>query len=165
MFSREDLYYLGRATLKIYRDSVVEAVRGCLLNWRMTLVHLLYLVLCSVVMRFAVLFGQVAAGFIVGLFLAVVLANYFFSIAAAVNKEKLEFRELWSRGFELFSPTLGVLFTLFILTYVSSLALSSPEMLWVKAVLNLFIAVLFNSLPEVIYTKPGGIIEMFGESF
>lgn len=164
MYSLSDLNLLLRATLRIYRESLVEALRGCLLNWKMVFVHFLYLVLCSVVMRIALAFGPVAGGFVLGFFLAAVLANYLFTVSSGVRREKVFFGEVWSQGFELFSPTLSVLFCLFILTFVVDRVLSQAD-LWLVAVFHLLVAVLFNPIPEIIYTRPGRVFDMLGESF
>ena len=143
------------ATLKIYVAALGEAWRGMILNWRCLVLHLLFLVAFWILAPVALLFGAMAGGFILGLILALLFAAYLATVSAAVQRERVDFREAWGRATELFSPVISVLFILFILNIFAGMALSSPDKLWLRQSLNLIVTVLFNPLPEIIYLSPG----------
>jgi hypothetical protein len=156
---------LSRATLRIYRSALIDATHGFLLNWRMLFVHLGCLFAFSFLTRLALFFGPYAGGFVLGLVVALVLSLYLYTVAAGVSREQLQFREAAQHGFELFGPTLSVLFAFFLLNITADLITRSPEVMWLRMVVNLLLAVLFNCVPEVIYQRPSGMGTMFAESF
>jgi hypothetical protein len=163
--SLTELGYLARATLRIYKSAFIDAAYGCLLNWRMLFVHIGCLLVFSFLTRLALFFGPYAGGFVLGLVVALVLSLYLYTVAAGVGREQLQFREVPQHGFELFGPTLSILFAFFLLNITADLLTRSPEMTWLKLVVNLLLAVLFNCMPEVIYLRPSGMGQMFAESF
>ncbi len=152
-------------TLKIYIAALGEAWRGLILNWRCLLLHLLFLIAFWLLAPVAMLFGGMAGGFILGLILALLFAAYLSTVAAAVQREKVDFGEAWGRAVELFSPVINVLFILFILNLVAGMALNTPDKLWLRQSLNLLVTVLFNPLPEIIYSSRGSGTAAFAESF
>ncbi len=161
---KSDISLLLLATLRIYRDCVQDAVRGVWRNWRMLLVHLSYFVLISIIAPLSMLFGGLAGGFILGMFFAVLLGHYLLTVSAAVEGDVLSFSETKSRAFEYFSPTLSVLFALFLIKLLSSSLFGSAEQYWLQLCVSLFVAVLFNPLSEVIYLRPSTMGEMFATS-
>lgn len=160
---QSDTVLLVKATLSFYYASLRDAFQGVKLNWRMLGMHLLYALALAVIAPFTALFG-LAGGFMMGALLALVLGNYLATVAAAVDGERLSARESWERGLELFSPVISVLFMFFIVNIVMQMAFSTPETVWIKASINLFIAVLFNPIPEVIYSRGGSMGGLFSES-
>ncbi|MCB0325375.1 MAG: hypothetical protein KDD69_17450 [Bdellovibrionales bacterium] len=159
-----DTVILVQSTLKLYRDAITEAAAGVLLNWRLLGLHFCYLLLFAVLAPIAGMFGGLAGGFLVGMVLALVLGNYLATVSAAVQKERLQYREAFERGMELFSPLISVLFALFLLNLLLGFVLKGPESMWIRASINLFITVLFNPIPEVIYHRGGLMGELFAES-
>ncbi len=162
---KSDFSLLIQATLKIYQESLLDAFRGVSRNWRMILVHLLYLVLIGLLIPLSMMFGSLAGSFILGLFFAVLLGHYLMTVSGAVEGDVLYFEEAKSRAFELFSPTLSALFALFIIQILSSSLFGTPEKYWLRTCVGLFVTVLFNPIPEVIYHRPSTMTEMFATSF
>lgn len=158
---KSDFALLLQATLRIYRESFQDAVRGVWRNWRMLLVHFSYFLAISLLAPLSMLFGGLAGGFILGMFFAVLLGHYLLTVAVAVEGEVLSFEECKSRAFEYFSPTLSVLFAMFIIKLLSSSLFGTEERYWLQLCVSLFVAVLFNPLSEVVYIRPSMMTEMF----
>lgn len=162
MSPQSDLQILAFATARLYRDALVEACRGVVLNWRMIGVHFLYLLGFAIIAPLVP--GGLAGGFMLGLLLAVVLGNYFLTVAAAVEGERLELKEVWERGFDHFSPILTILFAFFLVELLAGALFSGEESRWLKAVVNLLLTILFNPLPEIAYQRPSMMGDMFREA-
>ena len=160
----QDGILLVKATLKMYRGALADAWRGSVINWRAVLIHVAGIVAVSLFIPLASLLGPLLGGFALGILLALFLSVYFFTVAAGVERERIDFGEVRSHGFQLFSPLISVLFFLYIINFLADRMLGSPDMAWVRMCINLFVTVLFNPLPEVIYNRGGIATEMFAVS-
>lgn len=154
-----------RATVRVYTTAAVDTYKGIRKNLRLLVAHFLLAVVAGILLR---IFGG-GAGFagsiLLGFIFAFMLAVYLTTVEAAVLQERLPFDAILPRAQVLFSPAISVLFTLFILNFVADRTLVTPESQWLRMMLGLVIAVLFNTLPEAIYLVRGGTLELFGESY
>lgn len=156
---------LLRATLKIYRSALSEAFGGLGKNWRLLLVHIAVLPVCAVAPMIAMQFGGLIGGFMLGLFLAFVLSGYLVTVGAAVGNERLHLSELRYQAAALWGPVIGVLFAIFLIDWVSTALLRQESQLWLIAVVNLLVAVLFNVLPELLYQRTNASLQLLADSF
>ncbi len=157
--------FLLLATAKIYRTSLVGAFLAVLANWRVLFAHLGCLLIIWPLTVIASFFGSLIGGLLMGFALALVLSQYFFTVSGAVSKDRLRLGEVWRGSFVLFSPIISVLFFLFLLNLASEFFFQGDSRFWLKAVSNLLVAVLLNAVPEIIYFKPSGVMEMMSEAF
>ncbi len=159
-----DSVILFRSTLRMYRTSFENALRGLRLNWWLPLGHILlfgaFIFFSNI---FVGIFGGLVASFVLGLVGCLVLSLYLASVESAVDRETVSREALWHRGVQLFSPVLSALFILFILSFLANMAFRSPETKWLHATLNLVIAVFFNPLPEILYQREGHGTQSLGE--
>ncbi len=155
---------LVKATAKLYRDALVKAGQMLRLNWWGTLLPLLYY---GVIFLGSTLFLPlgVVGRFLLGLLVAFLIAHYLALVSASVAGERTSLSQLWLRARDLFSPTIGVLFTLYILSLVAEMAFRNESQRWLLVALNFVIVFLFNPLPEVIYQSRQNALAVFTESF
>jgi len=164
-YSAKDFIILIQATVMLYFKTLVDALKIVFINWWVIFVHLFYLLVVGILELFIFsFFGFLAGGFILGLLLALVLSSYFSTVCTSVNKEKVSLKTLWWETKDIFIPLFAVLFVLFVLNTFAVIVLKSPDQLWVRASVNLIIAVLFNALPEVIYLHRANMNDSFIKS-
>lgn len=164
MIGSEDISLLLRATLKLYRKSFSRAFLGTISNWRMVVLHCLLFVSLALLLPLLAKFDPIAGGFALGMLLALVLAVYLHSVSAGVSLERPSLGAALREGPALFSPVLGVLFTFFIFGLIANSLFNAGELLWLRKVVGLLAAVLFNVLPEVLYLRSGGVLDSFSTS-
>ncbi len=156
---------LCKAMLEIYRRVLLEAFTRCLKHSRYLIFHFGYFVVVAFCSGIAASVGGLAGGFILGLFLAVILGSYFLTISLAVQDETASLKELAQRSFELFAPVINVLFALFIVKILGQFVFAAPQTQWLAKVVNLLITILLNPIPEMVYQRPSGVMEMATDSF
>ncbi len=167
MSAREsDFTLLLQATVKIYRVSFLEALRGLRHSWWACLFPLLYLpVLMVSALVFPAVLGGLLGGLVLGLITTLLLSHYLGLVGLCVRLEKTSLRQSWETAKDLFFPLMGLLFSFFILNMVADAALGRPDQRWLRSSLNLVVFILFNPLPEVLYLRRSPLtVETFGES-
>ena len=164
LYSKEDFLILLRATVKIYLKSLQEAWAVCVRNPFVLLIHFSCLFCFTILLFIAMPFGRLFGGFILGFGACYLLAVYLSTINTAVEKERVNFKTAWSAGGELFSSVIGVLFVFFIIDLLLGAVLQDPSSLWIKASIEMLMAVLFNPLPELLYQRSDGTMSLFSES-
>jgi hypothetical protein len=154
---------LIKATTNIYKESLVLAIKSCVLNWHVPLFHLVLLIAVMLIGQFAQIFGRLIGGFLLGIVAAMVVASYFSLVKAAADSEKIRYQDMWSRMTELFFPIINVLFFFFLFNFVIGLVVSKAGNEWILASINLLLAVFLNPLPEVVARSGAYATQVFYE--
>jgi hypothetical protein len=162
---RSEQAILFSAMIKMYRRVFVDSISRCLKHWQFLILHLSYFLVVSLCSGVASSVGGLAGGFFLGMFIAVILGSYFLTISLAVQDEKTSLKEVAQRSFELFGPVINVLFALFIFKIIGQFVFVSPQTQWLEKVMNLLITILLNPVPEMVYQRPSGLLEMCADSF
>jgi len=157
MYSSLDLKLLAQATLKLYGYCFKRAAQGFRLTWWASLVPLVALFclppLYSITSTIFGFLGPTIVGLILGLVQTLFVAFYLGLIASSVHHEAVKPKELWPLAKGLFWPVMGVFFILWILTLFAGMTFGKgTNNLWLLAVVNGLIVILFNPLPETIYS-------------
>ena len=161
-----DMQAILASTLKIYRESLSEAARGFVRNWWAAFLPIVYVFILMGLMTFtSAILPSIVVGFINGLLIALCLANYFAFVSAGVEKETLLRREIKHETFQLFRPSISVMFFLFIIGLLVSMIFSSNELFWIRAAINLFLVIGLNAIPEIIYLSRNYATAIVIESF
>ncbi len=164
MSERSEMHTLVLSTTRIYREALSTAFNGTKKNWWGAFLPIVYVAIMVPAIFLLSPFGM-AGGFVLGFFIACLVANYFTLISASVLQERISPKELLQRSGELISPVISALFALWILQLIGDMAFRGPNHVWLLVSLNFVVVVLFNALPEVIYQLGGNASYLFGTAF
>jgi hypothetical protein len=153
------------ATIALYASVTRRAARVAAANWAVGLSLFAYFALMTITLPFALALG-ILGGFIVGLVWAACLASFLFLVERLVRYGHATLDDFRMSFFPYFSDVIGVLFVLWIVRTLLSIALmTNPQALLITLVAELFIFVFLNAVPELIYLGHHSSLELIGESY
>jgi len=153
------------ATMRLYRSVIRRAVRVAAVNWPVGLSVFVYFALFRVTVPFAMSLG-IVGGFILGLVSAACMASFLFLVERLVRHGRVTLQEFPESFTAYLSDVIGVLFVMWMLRMVLSIALmTNPQALLISAIVQLFIFVFFNAVPELIYLGHHSSIDLLTESY
>ena len=140
-----------KATLQMYADCAAEASRSLTRNWIILPASVL---LAASAFLAAALLGPLGmvGGFIVGLAWTALLSMYYSWLADASSRQKLSFADLPRVNYPLFMAIISVAFLLWIIEWIAGSLVQGLNASWIMACLRLGIVLVFNPLPETIYS-------------
>ena len=149
--------------LRLYASVAATAFLRSLRAWPVALAVLLYFAIMALG---STLLGRLglAGGFILGFVEAACISSYLALLAVAVNGSKVTWGDLQSSFTALLWDVIGVLFALWILSFVvEALTRAAPDRaLFIQAAYGLLIGIFLNPVPELIYQRraPGRTTEL-----
>jgi hypothetical protein len=153
------------ATMRLYGSVVRRAARVAAMNWPVGLSVFVYFALMSVTAPFAMMLG-IVGGFILGLVSAACIASFLFLVERLVRHGRVTLQEFPESFTPYLSDVIGVLFVLWMLRTLLSIALmTNPQAPLISAIVQLFIFVFFNAVPELIYLGHHTALDLLGESY
>jgi hypothetical protein len=153
------------ATMKLYGSVTRRAARVAVTNWPVGLSVFVYLAAMSITLPFAMMLGLLG-GFIVGLVWAACIASFLFLVERLVRHGRVTLDEFPASFTPYLSDVIGVMFVLWMVRTLLSIALmTNPQGLLITLVVQLFIFVFFNAVPELIYLGHHSSLELLGESY
>ena len=152
-----------RATLLIYLDCAKEATKHFKNSWPILIGSVVLYYVFLITATFFSGFGM-TGGFIIGAIQLAMLMYFYTWIRAAVNGDKVGFKELLECDFALFFDILSVAFILFIFRYAVGLLIQGMDVDYILILIQFVIVFVFNSVPEVIYLGRVESVEALKES-
>ena len=153
------------ATMRLYGSVTRRAARVAVTNWPVGLSVFVYLAAMSITVPFAMMLGLLG-GFIVGLVWAACIASFLFLVERLVRHGRVALGELPASFTPYLSDVIGVMFVLWMARMLLAMALmTNPQGLLITLVVQLFIFVFFNAVPELIYLGHHSSLELLGESY
>ena len=153
------------ATVNVYGSVTRRAARVAAANWWIGLSVFAYFGVMAVTVPFALALG-VLGGFIIGFVWAACLASFLFLVERLVRYGHATLEDFRASFFPYLSDVIGVLFVLWIVRTLLSLALlTNPQALLFTVIAELFIFVFLNAVPELIYLGHHSSLELIGESY
>ncbi|MBX7144522.1 MAG: hypothetical protein K1X79_08745 [Oligoflexia bacterium] len=134
----------------VYCDSARQATRGLRQNPTIIIGSIAAFFAFSLAIR---IFGPMgfAGGMILGLCNVALISLYYSWIASTVERDKLNFGELWKLDSSMFFTVLSVAFVLWIITFIVQSLIQGLDVAWILQLVQLGMVLLFNCLAEVIY--------------
>ena len=152
-------------TATLYAQVARRAATVAAANWPVLLSLFAYFAIMWVVTPFAVGLGLLG-GFLLGFVWAGCVASFLYLVERLVRHGKVTVDEFRESFLPYFSDVLGVMFVLWMLRTILSLALmTNPEGALISYVVQLFIFVFFNAVPELIYLGHHSALDLLGESY
>jgi hypothetical protein len=153
------------ATISLYVSVARRAARVALVNWPVLLSVFAYFLLMRVTLPIALALGMLG-GFLLGLVWAACIASFLYLVERLVRHGRVSFEEFPASFAPYFLDVIGVMFVLWMLRTILSLALmTNPQALLISAVVELFVFVFFNAVPELIYLGHHSSIDLLSESY
>ena len=152
-------------TLKLYASVAQRAARISLSNWPVLLSLFAYFAVMGAALPVAFVLG-VLGGFLLGLVWAACIASFLYLVERLVRHGKVTWDDFPRSVAPYFSDVIGVLFVLWMLRTILSLALlNNPQVLLISAIVQLFVFVFFNAVPELVYLGHHSSLELLSESY
>ena len=152
-------------TLSLYVAVAQRAAKVSAANWPVALSLFAYFAIMAVVTPIALALGLLG-GFILGFVWAACVASFLYLVERLVRHGKVTFDEFKESFMPYLSDVIGVLFVMWIVRMLLSLVLmSNPQGELIALVVQLFIFVFFNAVPELIYLGHHSSLELLGESY
>jgi hypothetical protein len=152
-------------TLRLYALVATRAARISALNWPVLLSVFVYFLVMGAALPVAFMLG-VLGGFVLGLVWAACIASFLYLVERLVRQGRVSWDDFRRSVAPYFSDVIGVLFVLWILRTVLSLALmTNPQALLITAIVGLFVFVFFNAVPELIYLGHHSSLALLSESY
>jgi hypothetical protein len=153
------------ATLKLYASVTRRAARVAILNWPVLLSLFVYFAVMGAALPVALTLG-VLGGFLLGLVWTACIASFLYLVERLVRHGKVTWDDFPRSVAPYFSDVIGVLFVLWMLRTLLSLALlSNPQALLISAIVKLFVFVFFNAVPELVYLGHHSSLDLLSESY
>lgn len=153
------------ATLKLYASVTRRAARVAVLNWPVLLSLFVYFAVMGAALPVVFALG-VLGGFLLGLVWAACIASFLYLVERLVRHGRVTWADFPSSVAPYFSDVIGVLFVLWMLRTILSLALlSNPQALLISAIVQLFVFVFFNAVPELVYLGHHSSLDLLSESY
>src|ERR1051325_705328 len=152
-------------TLTLYQTAARRAATVAVANWPVLLSLFAYVAIMAIATPIVIPLG-IVGGFILGFVWAACVASFLFLVERLVRHGKVTVGEFRESFLPYFSDVLGVMFVLWLLNMVISLALmSNPQGVLIGLIVQLFIFVFFNAVPELIYLGHHSSFDLLGESY
>ena len=152
-------------TLTLYALVTRRAARVVVTNWPVLLSVFAYFLLMAVTLPIAVSLGPLG-GFLLGLVWAACVASFLYLVEKLVLHGRVTFDEFPASFTPYLSDVIGVMFVLWIVRTILSLALATnPQGPVVMLVVQLFIFVFLNAVPELIYLGHHSSLDLLTESY
>jgi len=152
-------------TLKLYASVSQRAARISLSNWPVLLSLFAYFAVMGAALPVAYVLG-VLGGFLLGLVWAACIASFLYLVERLVRQGHVSWGDFPQSFAPYFSDVIGVLFVLWMLRTILSLALlTNPQALLISAMVQLFVFVFFNAVPELIYLGHHSALDLLSESY
>lgn len=153
------------ATISLYVSLTRRAARIAIVNWPVLLSVFAYFLLMRVTLPIALALG-VLGGFLLGLVWAACIASFLYLVERLVRHGRVSFEEFPASFAPYFSDVIGVMFVLWMLRTVLSLAvMTNPQGMLILRVVQLFIFVFLNAVPELIYLGHHSSMDLLTESY
>jgi hypothetical protein len=153
------------ATISLYVSVTRRAAQTVIVNWPVLLSVFAYFLLMRVALSVAMALG-VLGGFLLGLVWAACIASFLYLVERLVRHGRLSFEEFPASFAPYFWDVIGVMFVLWMLRTILSLAvMTNPQGTLVLAVVQLFLFVFLNAVPELIYLGHHSSIDLLTESY
>jgi hypothetical protein len=153
------------ATISLYVSVTRRAARIAIVNWPVLLSVFAYFLLMRVTLPIALALG-VLGGFLLGLVWAACIASFLYLVERLVRHGRVSFEEFPASFAPYFSDVIGVMFVLWMLRTVLSLAvMTNPQGMLILLVVQLFIFVFLNAVPELIYLGHHSSMDLLTESY
>ena len=153
------------ATISLYVSVTRRAARIAIVNWPILLSVFAYFLVMRVTLPVALALC-VLGGFLLGLVWAACIASFLYLVERLVRHGRASLEEFPTSFAPYFSDVIGVMFVLWILRTILSLALmTNPQGALIVVVVQLFVFVFLNAIPELIYLGHYSSIELLGESY
>jgi hypothetical protein len=152
-------------TVEIYRRAASRAATLALRNWPVLGSVFAYAAIVEVVGGFALYLG-IAGGFLFSLVLAACLGSFLYLVEMMVRTSRVTWED-FRRSFGVYLwDVVGVVFILWLLSFVTSLALAqAPQGYVIGVCLQILVLVFFNAVPELIYLGHHGSMALLSESY
>ena len=152
-------------TLKLYASVTRRAAKIAILNWPVLLSLFAYFAVMGAALPVAFVLG-VLGGFLIGLVWAACIASFLYLVERLVRQGRVSWQDFPQSFAPYFSDVIGVLFVLWMLRTILSLALlTNPQALLISAIVQLFVFVFFNAVPELIYLGHHSSLDLLSESY
>jgi hypothetical protein len=152
-------------TLEIYRRAASRAAVLALRNWPVLGSVFAYGAIFRVATRFAIVLG-ILGGFLLSVVFAACAGSFLYLVEMMVRTSRVSWED-FRRSFGAYLwDVIGVAFILWILFWISSLALAnSPRGDLVLLCLRILVLVFFNAVPELIYLGHHSSMALLSESY
>jgi len=152
-------------TLTLYVKAARSAAEIAVVNWPVLLSLVAYFAIMAIVTPIVAPLGLVG-GFLLGFVWAACVASFLYLVERLVRHGKVTVDEFRESFLPYFSDVIGVMFVLWVLNMLLSLALmTNPQGMLIAAIVQLFIFVFFNAVPELIYLGHHSSLDLLGESY
>ncbi|MGH7896951.1 MAG: hypothetical protein ACREQQ_03310 [Candidatus Binatia bacterium] len=152
-------------TLALYTTVTRRAAHAAITNWHVLLSFFAYFLIMAATLPIAVSLGPLG-GFLLAFVWAACIASFLFLVERLVRYGRVSFDEFPSSFTPYLSDVLSVLFVLWILRTILSLALvANPQGHVIRLAVELVIFVFFNAVPELIYLGHHSALELLAESY
>src|SRR5262245_4216613 len=153
------------ATISLYVSVTRRAARIAALNWPVLLSVFAYFLLMRLTLPVALALG-ILGGFLLGLVWTACIASFLYFVERLVRHGRVSFAEFPASFAPYFSDVIGVMFVLWMLRTVLSLAvMTNPQGTLIVVVVQLFVFVFLNAVPELIYLGHYSSLELLSESY
>jgi hypothetical protein len=153
------------ATISIYASVTRRAAQTAIVNWPVLLSVFAYVLLMKVALPVALALG-VLGGFLLGLVWAACIASFLYLVERLVRHGRVSFEEFPASFAPYFWDVIGVMFVLWMLRTILSLAvMTNPQGALIVAVVQLFLFVFLNAVPELIYLGHHSSMDLLTESY
>ncbi len=150
--------------LKTYLNPIKASSAALLRHWQGFIFSFFLAVIGLLSISFLGNFGLVG-GLIAGLIQVACIALYFQVLQESKNKRALKFKDLIKLDNLLFSATLNTAFIIYIGLLVANSVSATQGNNFVVLLYNLLLVLLLNPLPEIIYLRGTGGLEIFSSAF
>jgi hypothetical protein len=154
-----------RVTLEIYRRVASRAAVLALRNWPVLGSLFAYALIVEVVGGFALHLG-IIGGLLYSLVLSACIGSFLYLVEMMVRTSRVAWED-FGRSFTVYLwDVVGVVFILWLLSLVTSLALAqTPQGAVIGLCLQILVLVFFNAVPELIYLGHHGSVALLSESY
>jgi hypothetical protein len=152
-------------TASLYARVTRRAARVAVANWPVLLSVFAYGFIMRFAMLLAILFGPLG-GLLLGLVWAACIASFLYLVERLVRDGRVRLEDFPQSFLPYFSDVLGVLFIFWMLRMLLSLALmANPQALLIASLVQLFVFVFLNAVPELLYLGHHSSFDLLVESY
>jgi hypothetical protein len=152
-------------TVSLYAKVARRAAVVALSNWPVLLSLFAYVAILAVVTPIALALG-IVGGFLLGFVWAACVSSFLYLVERLVRHGKVVLQDFRDSFLAYFSDVIGVMFVLWIVRLLLSMVIqTNPQGMLIALVVELFLFVFFNAVPELVYLGHHSSLDLLGESY